>query len=119
MHPAVELLLKRMESNPDEFMKGHDRFYKWERIIENYRAFFSDEDAAILKAKYSALQLERMHKEIMAELLYGEETVSMVDALDKENARREYLQVELQKQKLERDKLDALKKYHKLKVTQP
>lgn len=109
MHPAVELLLKRMESNPDEFTKGNDRFYKWERIIENYRAFFPEEDAAILKAKYSALQLERMHKEIMAELLYGDETVSMVDALDKENARREYLQAELQKQKLQNLKLADLK----------
>jgi hypothetical protein len=119
MHPAVELLMKRMESNPDEFVKGHDRFYKWERIIENYRPFFPEEDAVILKTKYSALQLDRMHKEIMAELLYGDETPSMVEALDKENARREYMQVELQKMKLEQDKLAALKKYHKLKATQP
>jgi hypothetical protein len=73
MHPAIELLMKRMESNPDEFVKGHSRHPKWERIIEKYMEFVNPEDKKILKEKYSALQLDQMHRDIMAELLYGEE----------------------------------------------
>ena len=73
MHVAIELLMKRMESNPDEFVKGHSRHPKWERIIEKYMEFVNPEDKKILREKYSALQLDQMHKDVMAELLYGEE----------------------------------------------
>jgi hypothetical protein len=73
MHVAIELLIKRMESNPDEFVKGHSRHSKWERIIEKYMEFVNPEDKKIMKEKYSALQLDQMHKDVMAELLYGEE----------------------------------------------
>ena len=73
MHPAIELLMKRMESNPDEFVRGHSRHPKWERIMEKYTEFVNPEDKKMLREKYSALQLEQMHKDIMAELLYGED----------------------------------------------
>lgn len=73
MHPAVELLLKRMESNPDEFVKGNDRRFKWEKIIKDYMEYMTDEEKAHVKQKYSELQMDVMHKEVMSELLHGEE----------------------------------------------
>lgn len=73
MHPAVELLIKRMESNPSEFIKGHERHHKWERIIEKYMDYLNSEDREMLKNKYSEIQMEQMHKDVMAELLYGED----------------------------------------------
>lgn len=73
MHPAIELLLKRMESNPDEFMDGNRRSNRWGRIIDKYDSFMSENDRKVLKEKYTALQMDSMHKEVMAELLYGEE----------------------------------------------
>lgn len=73
MHTAVELILKRMESNPGEFLKGHKRHHKWERIMEKYMDFIDLQDKEILKKKYSEIQMEQMHKDVMAELLYGEE----------------------------------------------
>lgn len=72
MHIAIELLLKRMESNPGEFVKGNRRHAKWERIIAKYMEYVNPEDKKILNEKYGELQLNQMHKEIMAELLYGE-----------------------------------------------
>lgn len=72
MHIAIELLLKRMESNPSEFVKGNRRHAKWERIISKYMEYVNPEDKKILNEKYGELQLNQMHKEIMAELLYGE-----------------------------------------------
>lgn len=72
MHIAIELLLKRMESNPDEFVKGNRRHAKWERIIAKYMEYVNPEDKKILNEKYGELQLNQMHKEVMAELLHGE-----------------------------------------------
>jgi hypothetical protein len=72
MHIAIELLLKRMESNPGEFVKGNRRHAKWERIISKYMEYVNPEDKKILNEKYGELQLNQMHKEVMAELLYGE-----------------------------------------------
>ena len=72
MHIAIELLMKRMESNPDEFVKGNRRHAKWERIIAKYIEYVNPEDKKILNEKYGELQLNQMHKEVMAELLYGE-----------------------------------------------
>ena len=72
MHIAIELLMKRMESNPGEFVKGNRRHAKWERIIAKYMEYVNPEDKKILNEKYGELQLNQMHKEVMAELLYGE-----------------------------------------------
>ena len=72
MHIAIELLMKRMESNPDEFVKGNRRHAKWERIIAQYMEYVNPEDKKILNEKYGELQLNQMHKEVMAELLHGE-----------------------------------------------
>ena len=72
MHIAIERLMKRMESNPDEFVKGNRRHAKWERIIAKYMEYVNPEDKKILNEKYGELQLNQMHKEVMAELLHGE-----------------------------------------------
>lgn len=87
MHIAIELLLKRMESNPDEFVKGNRRHAKWERIIAKYMEYVNPEDKKILNEKYGELQLNQMHKEVMAELLYGER--------DEENPKYTEKQMEL------------------------
>lgn len=73
MHPAVELLVKRMESNPEEFYDRSRRNLRWERIMSDYESYFSEEERTAVKSKYAQLQLERMHKDIMSELLNGEE----------------------------------------------
>jgi len=87
MHIAIELLLKRMESNPGEFVKGNRRHAKWERIIAKYMEYVNPEDKKILNEKYGELQLNQMHKEVMAELLYGER--------DEENPKYTEKQMEL------------------------
>jgi hypothetical protein len=71
MHQAVELLLKRMESNPEEFSgDSHDR---WMRHIKRYEEFMSDEERDVISEKHRAIMMDRMHKDIMSELLYGDE----------------------------------------------
>ena len=62
---AVELLLARMDSNPEEFSEGG----RWERLIARNRAFLPMEDQMALSDKLNTLRLEAFHKEVMSELL--------------------------------------------------
>ncbi len=71
MHQAVELILKRMESNPDEFTG--DSKDRWMRMIKRYEAFFSDEERKAISEKQNAIMMKEFHNEVMGELLYGEE----------------------------------------------
>lgn len=62
---AVELLLARMDSNPEEFSEGG----RWERLVARNRAFLPMEDQMALTDKINTLRLEAFHKEVMSELL--------------------------------------------------
>lgn len=62
---AVELLLARMDSNPEEFSEGG----RWERLIARNRAFLPMEDQMALTDKINTLRLEAFHKEVMSKLL--------------------------------------------------
>ena len=63
VHPAIELLLARMESNPEEF---HD---KWGELISNYRKNFTEKEKELFFIKERELNMECLHQEIMREIL--------------------------------------------------
>ncbi len=71
MHQAVELILKRMESNPDEFTG--DSKDRWMRMLKRYEAFFNQEERDAILEKQNGIMMGEFHKEVMAELLYGED----------------------------------------------
>lgn len=77
IHPAVKLLLSRMESNPDEFCNLGDDDYpsesRWRRIIDLIRSYGSKEEVNLIDEKLGALVLNDVHEEIMRKLLNGEE----------------------------------------------
>lgn len=73
MHPAVELLVKRMESNPDEFAKGNPRARVWEKLITDYDPYMTEGEKKTVRHAYSEIQMNQMHKQIMAELLKTEQ----------------------------------------------
>jgi hypothetical protein len=63
VHPAIELLLARMESNPEEF---HE---KWEGVISNYRKNFTEKEKELFFIKERELNMEYLHQKIMREIL--------------------------------------------------
>lgn len=75
MHAAVELLLSRMKSNPEEFAKGSVRRRRWDKIISDFDTYLTDEERQALRDKYSEIQMNQMHKDVMAELLHGAEEI--------------------------------------------
>lgn len=64
-HPAVKLLLARMESNPEEFM-GYSR---WTTMLNTLREHGDKEEKAAINTLYKRLQLDDVHSKIMKELL--------------------------------------------------
>jgi len=91
MHPAVELLLKRMESNPTEFAKGNPRARVWDKIITDYDSYMTDEEKQAVRHCYSEIQMDQMHKQIMAELLKSEEKTEDSFDIEKFRLPKEYL----------------------------
>ena len=64
MHPAIELLIARMQSNPEEFIRG-----EWDMEEGNCMAHANEEELAALKATRRTITLDGIHKLIMKHLL--------------------------------------------------
>lgn len=84
VHPLVELLLARMGSNPEEFLRGVEpRTYsqdvrpyyppRWEVAIETIRSYGSEADKARLEGTLNSLLMDEAHNWALDELLNGEE----------------------------------------------
>ena len=84
-HAAVQLLLARMDSHPEEFRlkdpSYHDRWYNHMSAINTYG---NEADKAALAAKIRDIRMGAIHEEVMEELLNGEERRR------KENEEQEY-----------------------------
>jgi hypothetical protein len=69
MHPALELMLARMESNPEEFVDNG----RWVDIMRELTNFVSEEERKLLFEKQKAIRLDLIHKKIMQELCAPEQ----------------------------------------------
>lgn len=70
LHAVVRLLLKRMESHPEEFMR---LTYRWEMSVEGIRDYGNDADKAAVNEKLREIRLGEIHERVMDELFNGEE----------------------------------------------
>ena len=76
LHPAVQLLLKRMESHPEEFVPPPEMAWtpsRWQHVLEVVVDHGSAADKEAVDNKIRALQMERLHQWALDELLNGEE----------------------------------------------
>ena len=65
MHPAVELLLKRIDSRPEEF----DHPTKWTWGLRHVLDIATAEEAELIRAKLRELSGDAVHANLMQELL--------------------------------------------------
>jgi hypothetical protein len=79
LHPAVQLLLKRMESHPEEFTERPPS-NMW-RLTKKYEDYFTEEERTAVTRALSGLMKDVMHKEVLHEMLVPEERLSRVDAV--------------------------------------
>ena len=69
-HDVVKLLLKRMESHPEEFARGMSR---WGWLVNDAMEHGSDEERAALKKGLRPILMQEIHEHVMDELCNGDE----------------------------------------------
>ena len=69
-HPVVELLIARMESNPEEFGWGEGR---WDHLLGQVEEYSSDEERRAIRAALRPIHLDEAHEWMMDELFNGDE----------------------------------------------
>ena len=73
-HEVVTLLLKRMESHPEEFRIGDGPFHdRWYDHVNGIHAYGSEADKAAMAAGLRKIRLSEIHEKVMDELLNGDE----------------------------------------------
>lgn len=71
LHDVVKLLLKRMESHPEEFGTGPTNRWGW--MLNDVLADCSIEEAEAIKKGLRPIRLQEIHETVMDELLNGDE----------------------------------------------
>ena len=73
-HAVVRLLVKRMESHPEEFKSRSEPYYeRWATHMEALREYGSEADNAEITAKLRDIRLAEIHEHVMDELVNGPE----------------------------------------------
>jgi len=70
LHAVTRLLLKRMESHPEEFTRGTDR---WGGFVEDILRYGNEAEKTALNAALRDIRLGEVHEWVMDELLTGPE----------------------------------------------
>lgn len=100
LHPAVELLLARMDSHPEEFVSDNIPAYGsradvLRKLVENILDNVEGPQVLPVKEKLDQLYLDMYHKELMDELLSGDDKRAQ-EAATQEAARQQLVQAQLQ-----------------------
>jgi hypothetical protein len=72
MHHAVELILARMETHPQDFMQGKSA--PWLQIINGYKKFFTEEEGLAVRDGLRKINMDGMTEDIMKRMVQDEET---------------------------------------------
>jgi len=83
-HPVVTLLIARMTSHPEEFFTPPLR---WEVFVNDARTHATPEDREKLQAALSAVCMDRLHANVIDELLNGDERRAALAEQQQQQAR--------------------------------
>ena len=64
IHPAVQLLLARMDSHPQEFIGDA----KWGHRYQQYKSHWSPAEKLQFNKRLRAIRMDAMHEQLMKEL---------------------------------------------------
>ena len=92
-HAVVRLLLKRMESHPEEFRRDRGAFLdRWAIFVSDIDDFGSTEDKAVMREAMRKFRMDEIHEAVMNELVNGPDR-------RREEEEREYAQQKQMQQK--------------------
>lgn len=100
LHPAIELLLARMDSHPEEFVSDNLPVYGsradvLRKLVENVLDNVEGPQVLPIKEKLDQLYLDMYHKELMDELLSGDDKRAQ-EAATQEAAKQQAYAAQLQ-----------------------
>jgi hypothetical protein len=75
IHPAVALLLKRMDSNPQEFISG-----EWASVEEAIAAYATEEECKLVEEKLGKLWMDHTHETMLKHLFKVDEKDAVQEA---------------------------------------
>ena len=75
LHPAVDLLLKRMDSHPEEFTPQPAR-WDWDSLMGKYKEFLNQWERQILHASMRRIMMDDMHRTLMEDIVTGNSNLS-------------------------------------------
>lgn len=68
VNEGVQILIKRMETHPEEFTKGN----RWTSLMAKYESILLDTDRILFNEKYNELRRAAFTAEVMKELLMAD-----------------------------------------------
>jgi len=74
-HPAVDLLLKRMGSHPEEFTPQPSR-WDWDSLMGKYGEFLNQWERQILHDAMRHIMMDDMHRTLMEDIVTGNSNLS-------------------------------------------
>jgi multimeric flavodoxin WrbA len=80
MHHAIEMLLARMESHPEDF--SQERSGKWLQTINAYKKFFTEEEGIAVRDGLRKINMESMTEDIMKRMVKDEEKSKLDELLE-------------------------------------
>ena len=69
VHPAIELLLSRVASNPEEFIGNAPKAPYIQKLLYAYLQYFSPEEVALYERAKAIAGMDRFHQELMKEIM--------------------------------------------------
>jgi hypothetical protein len=122
VHPAVVLIVERMKSHPEEFAAGlgapmhlGSEEARWGRLLERMEPWLSDADKAYLDQHFRALAMERIHHDMLDELMNGPERRA---ELERQRIAAQQAQLGLKSGQLYPNAQSGLKSYQAYAATQ-
>jgi hypothetical protein len=97
-HAVVRLLLKRMESHPEEFKRVNSLFgSRWSGYVNDIEELGSETDKAAIGKAIQTIRMDEIHEAVMDELLNGPER-------RRKQAEEEHKSVAMQLQQLQQNR---------------
>lgn len=79
MNKGVEILLARMESNPEEFLRDSDR---WEHLFNHYKKYMTEDDKQAFWNKLCEVRTQEFTERVIKQLLEEKEEKKHKEVFD-------------------------------------
>ena len=118
IHPVVTLLLRRMESHPDEFKEAEVYNCRWAKTINAIRMSGNKAEVAVMEAGLRKIQLEQAYIDALDELCNGDERRQKMEDARKQAVATQQTQLNQLNQQNQINQQHLLNQLNQIKLNQ-